>query len=143
MRKIKIILSILIGLNYSTTLFAQIADKAMRDSANNDGIRDTIMLNEVVITGKRPFMTLKDDKLVYHVENTVISNIGNAIDVLKRTPNIITDIDGAISMTGRDKTLVLINNKPIQNINELRLLNSSRIRYVEIIENPSAKYEAE
>lgn len=142
-KKTKMIFLILVGLNYSVNLFAQIADKATRDSLSNDAIRDTIMLNEVVITGKRPFMTLKDDKLVYHVENTVISNIGNAIDVLKRTPNIITDIDGAISMTGRDKTLVLINNKPIQNINELQLLNSSRIRYVEIIENPSAKYEAE
>ena len=100
-------------------------------------------LGEVTVTGRKPYMTLKDDRFVYHVDNTVISNVGNATDVLRRTPYIITDIDGSLSIAGRDKTLILIDNKPISNMNELQLLNSSRIRQVEIIENPSAKYEAE
>lgn len=131
-----------IALFFSVAISAQIASNSARDSINVS-ISDTIMLGEIVVTGKKPFMTLKDDRFVYNIENSVISNVGNANDVLRRTPYIIIDTDGTISIAGRDKVLILIDDKPIRNASELQLLNSARIRQVEIIENPSAKYEAE
>lgn len=126
----------------SVHLSAQVVGDKSLDSINYF-ISDTIMLGDVVITGKKPFMTIEDDKFVYNIGGTTISNVGNAFDVLRRTPYVITDKDGTITLTGRDKTLILINGRQIRNDNELKLLNSSRIQQIEIIDNPSAKYEAE
>jgi hypothetical protein len=100
-------------------------------------------LDEVVVHGKSPFMTMKDDKFIYNVENSTISNSGTAIDMLKRVPYVIADPNGLISVAGRDNALILINGKQIRGNEELQLLNSSRVRQIEIITNPSAKYEAE
>lgn len=123
-------------------LSAQVVGDKMLDSLNSL-ISDTIMLGDVVVTGKKPFMTIEDDKFVYNISGTTISNAGDATDVLRRTPYVITDIDGTISLAGRDKTLILINGRQIRSENELKLINSSRIQQIEIIDNPSAKYEAE
>ncbi len=101
------------------------------------------ILDEVTIKAKAPFMTRSNDKLVYNVENSTISNAGTAIDVLYRTPYIIMSPEGLINVAGKSKTLLLLNNRPIQRNEELQLLNSSKIKQVIIIENPSAKYDAE
>lgn len=100
-------------------------------------------LDEVVVTGKKPFMTMQSDKLIYNVENTTVGNSGTAIDLLKQTPYVIADRNDNIIVAGKDKTIILINGKRIRNNEELRVLNSAQVKQVEIIENPSAKYEAE
>ncbi|MDR0602767.1 MAG: outer membrane beta-barrel family protein [Bacteroidales bacterium] len=100
-------------------------------------------LDEVVITGKKPFMTMQGDKVIYNIENSTVSNAGTAIDLLKQTPYIIADQDDNITVAGKDKTMILINGKRLRNNEELQVINSAQIKQVEIIENPSAKYEAE
>jgi hypothetical protein len=100
-------------------------------------------LEEIVITGKKPFMTMQNDKVIYNIENSTISNSGTVIDLLKQTPYIIADQDDNITVAGKDKTMILINGKRVRNNEELRVLNSAQVKQVEIIENPSAKYEAE
>ncbi|MDR2291932.1 MAG: outer membrane beta-barrel protein [Prevotellaceae bacterium] len=100
-------------------------------------------LTEVVVTGKKPFMTIQSDKLIYNIENSTISNAGTVIDLLKQTPYIIAYQDDNITIAGKDKTMILINGKRVRNNEELRVLNSAQVKQVEIIENPSAKYEAE
>ncbi|MDR1897364.1 MAG: hypothetical protein LBR10_11300, partial [Prevotellaceae bacterium] len=100
-------------------------------------------LEEVVITGKKPFMTMESDKVIYNIENSTISNAGTVIDLLKQTPYIIADREDNVTVAGKDKTMILINGKRVRNNEELRTINSAQVRQVEIIENPSAKYEAE
>lgn len=100
-------------------------------------------LNEVIIKAKAPFMVRDNDKLVYNIENSTISNSGTAIDVLNRTPYVITNPNGLINIAGKDRTLILLNNRPVQRNEELQLLSSSKVKQVVIIENPSAKYDAE
>lgn len=88
-------------------------------------------------------MTVQGDKVVYNIENSTVSNVSTAIDLLKQTPYIIADRDDNLTVAGKDKTMILINGKRVRNNEELRVLNSAQVRQVEIIENPPAKYEAE
>lgn len=103
----------------------------------------TYTLDEVTIKAKSPAMIMHHDKLIYNVENTTISNAGNAIDLLKRTPYIVATPNDEITVAGRGKTLILVDGRRIRSNDELRLLNSARIKQVEVIENPGAKFEAE
>lgn len=103
----------------------------------------TYGITEVVVTAKAPRMVMQHDKVVFNIENTSISNAGTGLDILKRTPYIVTDNNDGITIAGRSNTLVLINGRRIKSNEELRLLNSSQIKNIEIIENPSAKYDAE
>lgn len=100
-------------------------------------------LDEVTVEAKVPVMIMHHDKLIYNVENTTLSNAGNAIDLLKRTPYIVTNPDDEITVAGRGKTLILVDGRRIRSNEELRLLNSERIKQVEVVENPGAKFEAE
>ena len=88
-------------------------------------------------------MIMKNDKLIYNIENTTISYDGSSFDRMARVPYVVTDPNGFISVAGKDKTLILINGRHIKSNDELKILNSLRIKQIEIIENPSAKYEAE
>lgn len=103
----------------------------------------TYELDEVTVKAKAPTMIMHHDKLIYHVENTTISNAGNAVDLLKRTPYIVASANDEITVAGRGKTLILVDGRRIRSNDELRLLNSARIKQVEVIENPGAKFEAE
>lgn len=103
----------------------------------------TYKLEEATVKAKVPAMIMHHDKLIYNVENTTISNAGNAIDLLKRTPYIVASPDDEITVAGRGKTLILVDGRRIRSNDELRLLNSARIKQVEVIENPGAKFEAE
>ena len=98
-------------------------------------------LTEVVVTGKKPFMTMQSDKLIYNVENSTVGNAGTVMDLLKQTPYVIADRDDNITVAGKDKTMILINGKRVRNNEELRVINSVQVNRVEIIENPSARYE--
>lgn len=103
----------------------------------------TYKLEEVTVKAKAPTMIMHHNKLIYNVENTTISNAGNAVDLLKRTPYIVASPNDEITVAGRGKTLILVDGRRIRSNDELRLLNSARIKQVEVIENPGAKFEAE
>lgn len=100
-------------------------------------------LDEVAVKAKAPTMIMHHDKLIYNVENTTVSDAGNAVDLLKRTPYIVASPDDEITVAGKGKTLILVEGRRLRSPEELRLLNSARIKQVEVIENPGAKFEAE
>lgn len=102
----------------------------------------TIMLGETVITGRRPTYSLKGSSLTTNVENTLLSSLGTANDVLKRIPGIKTD-DGAIEVFGKGTPLIYINGRKVRDLSELEELNSRDIAKVELITNPGAEYDAE
>jgi hypothetical protein len=104
-------------------------------------------LNEVVITGKNLVIERKIDRLVFNVGNSIAATGGDALDALKVTPGIIVRND-VISMIGKNGLKVMINNKIVQLsgeelINFLRNIPVSNISKIEVISNPSAKYEAD
>ncbi|MEO6346605.1 MAG: outer membrane beta-barrel family protein [Aquaticitalea sp.] len=103
------------------------------------------MLNEINIIAKKPILTKEADRLVFNIENTALVE-GNMFQVLKSTPGVLV-LDNAILVKNSPPT-VYINNKKVHLSNEelVQLLESSSansIKSVEVITNPSAKYDAE
>ncbi|MET3112816.1 outer membrane receptor protein involved in Fe transport [Pedobacter sp. CG_S7] len=105
-------------------------------------------LKEVQITAQKSTMQLGIDKKVFSVDQSLVSEGGSASDVLQNVPTIQTDMDGNVSLRGSAGVRVLIDGKPslIAGGNVAQILQSipaSSIESVEVITNPSAKYDAE
>ncbi|PST84847.1 TonB-dependent receptor [Pedobacter yulinensis] len=105
-------------------------------------------LKDVTITASRPQMQLGIDKKVFSVDQSLVSEGGSASDLLQNVPSVQTDMDGNVSLRGSAGVRVLIDGKPslIAGGNVAQILQSipaSSIESVELITNPSAKYDAE
>lgn len=106
---------------------------------------DVNNLNEVTIQYKKPVISQKTDRLVFNIENTILST-KNAWDILINTPTVFIDQDN-ISVKN-SATDVYINDKKIQ-LNGVSLksylagLDGNNIKSIEIIDNPPAKYDAD
>ncbi|UUC45230.1 outer membrane beta-barrel protein [Flavobacterium cerinum] len=110
---------------------------------------DGKLLNEVVIetTTKKPLIQLQSDKIVMNVENSVLSEGNTALELLEKAPGVMVDNDGNISLRGKQGVTIMINDKKTylsqqQLTNLLKGTSSSSISAVEVITNPSAKYDA-
>ena len=79
-----------------------------------------IMLGETVITGRRPTYSLKGASLTTNVENTLLSSLGTAHDVLKRIPGLKTG-DGTVEVFGKGTPIIYINGRKIRDLSELEL----------------------
>lgn len=106
-----------------------------------------LILGEVVITGKKPLIERKVDRLVFNVKNSVAATGGNGLDALKLAPRIKVQND-EISMIGKGSVVVLINDRIVQMSGAdlatyLKSLNAEDIKSIEVISNPPAKYSAE
>lgn len=105
----------------------------------------TEQLEGIEIAERQNQVTFKLDKQVVTVgEDNAVAG-GNAIQILENTPSIQTDINGDITLRGSSNFTVLVDGKPsVLTGNEaLRQIPASSIDYIEIITNPSAKYDAE
>lgn len=105
------------------------------------------VLDEIVITKKKVLYTQKSDRLVFNVENSIVSEGGTALDVLSRAPGVVVSQDGDLSIRGQQGVAVMINGKLTQLsqkelANYLKSTTSSNIKQIEVITNPSSKYDA-
>ena len=101
----------------------------------------------VIVTAKKPFIQKLNDRIVVNVENSIVSAGSSALDVLERSPGITVDQNDAISLRGRAGVIIMIDGKPTPMTgtdlaNYLRGLPSNAIERIDIITNPSAKYDA-
>ena len=95
----------------------------------------------VVVTGERPKVQLQGNVMVMNVEGTVMERLGTAEDVLSRVPTISKKGDG-YEILGKGAPLIYLNNRKLNDLNELRNIQSDFIRNVEVIQNPGARYDA-
>ncbi|WP_423737953.1 TonB-dependent receptor domain-containing protein [Chitinophaga caseinilytica] len=108
---------------------------------------DARNLKAVDVTGKRPFIEQKADKMVVNVENSIVAAGGTALEVLQQSPGIQVDKDDNISMRGKNGVIIMIDGK-VSNMSPqdiamlLKNMPSSNIDQLELIANPSAKYDA-
>ncbi|ANE53516.1 hypothetical protein SY85_15265 [Flavisolibacter tropicus] len=101
----------------------------------------------VTVTAKKPFIQKLNDRIVVNVDNSIVSAGSTALDVLERSPGITLDQNDAISLRGRAGVIIMIDGKPTPMTgadlaNYLRGLPSNAIERIDIITNPSAKYDA-
>ncbi len=102
-------------------------------------------LNEVVVEGQKDFVQNSIDKQVYNVEQMGTTKGGNATDVLQNIPSVTIDQDGAPSLRGTN-VIVLIDGRPSGISGQsrsaaLEQIPASSIERVEVVSNPSAKYD--
>jgi iron complex outermembrane recepter protein len=106
-------------------------------------------LKGVTVTGsyKKPMIEVKADKTVFNVENSINATGSNALELLQKSPGVVVDKDDNISMKGKngvriyvDGRMTFMDNKDLAAY--LRSINSADIESIEMIANPSAKYDA-
>jgi outer membrane receptor protein involved in Fe transport len=108
----------------------------------------TTNLNEVTVRGEKSEMVIGVDRKIFNVGKD-LSNTGNsAAEILDNIPTVAVDAEGNISLRGSGGVRMLINGKPSGLVNSgsadaLRALQGNMIERVEVITNPSARYEAE
>ena len=115
------------------------------DLGNISLSEDSEMLQEVEVRAERSTTEFKLDKRVFNVGKDLSTTGASALEVLNNVPSVNVDIEGAISLRGSQGVQILINGKPsvIASDGALGTITADMIQSVEVITNPSAKYEAE
>ena len=108
----------------------------------------TADLDEVVVQGEKTLMELSLDKRVFNVGKDLANAGGNASDILMNLPSVAVDPEGNVRLRGSANVRILIDGKPsglvsFKGSSGLRQLPANLVERVEVITNPSARYEAE
>jgi len=104
-------------------------------------------LQGVTVSSQKPVIEVRADKTILNVEGTINAVGNDALELLRRSPSVMVDKDDNISLAGKNGVQVYIDGKPsplsgTDLANYLKSMQSSQIEAIEIITNPSAKYEA-
>ncbi len=104
------------------------------------------VLNELVVRGQKDQMELQLDKRVFNIQKD-LSNVGrNASDILGNLPSVTVDVDGTVSLRGSENVRILIDGRPSgltsRDPEALRMLQGNLIESIEVITNPSSRYDA-
>lgn len=105
-------------------------------------------LQEVTVKASRPEIIVEADKTTVNVEGTVLAEGNTALDVIGRSPGVYIDENNTINLNGRPGVTVMINDRPTYMsstdlANFLRSMPADNIKSIEIINNPSARFDAE
>ncbi len=101
----------------------------------------------VTVAQKKPFIERKIDKTVINVDAFITSAGSTALEVLEKAPGVTVDKDGNVSLKGKAGVMIMLDGKPSylsgdQLASLLKSMPSSEIDQIEIMTNPSAKYDA-
>lgn len=104
-------------------------------------------LSGVTVTSKKPMVEVKADKTILNVEGTINAVGNDGLELLRKSPGVMVDKDDNLSLSGKNGVRIYIDGKPSPLSGTdlaayLKSLQSSQIEAIEIITNPSAKYEA-
>lgn len=127
-----------------------IAKDILVDSTSNNKIlkqdlgsisleNDHRKLDEVTVTGRKALLEMDIDKKVYNVERNIVAAGGTAIDVMRNMPSVQVDIDGNVKLRNAAPT-IFVDGKPTTLTPDQ--IPADAIEKIEIITNPSAKYDA-
>ncbi len=107
---------------------------------------DAAVLNEVVVRAEKSTVEIKLDKKVYNVGQDMIVKGGTVSNVLENVPSVTVDVEGNVSLRGNENVRIFIDGRPSNSLNmaeALRQIPADAIDKVEVITNPSARYDAE
>ncbi|MEZ0184554.1 TonB-dependent receptor [Flavobacterium oncorhynchi] len=130
---LKLLLALLL---FVLSFIANAQNKTSKDSISNQ-------LNEVVINQNKKIFTNSNGNIKVDVANSIYNSIPNTVDLLAKLPAVLVSPDKeSITVAGKGSPLIYIDNQKA-GMNDLNALASADIKTIEIIQNPSAKYEAE
>lgn len=106
-----------------------------------------IQLKEVVVTAKKPLIEQDIDKTIVNVEAMISAATSNTLEVLEKTPGVLVDNNGSISLNGKQGVLVLIDGRSTYMSGQdlaayLKSLPGAVLDKIELMDNPPAKYDA-
>ncbi len=109
---------------------------------------DSKLLEEVEVVAEKSTMSMTLDKRVFNVGKDVSSTAGNAIEVLDNIPSVNVDVEGNVSLRGDSGVQILVDGKVsglagVSTQDALRSLQADMIERVEVVTNPSVRYDAE
>jgi len=130
-----------------TPLFTISSAKASTNTGTTSMVRESKEMKAVVITAQKPLIEQKVDKLVVNVDASPTNAGATAMEVLEKSPGITVDNDGNISLKGKAGIVVMMDGKPTylaaaDLANLLKNTPASAIDQIEIMTNPSSKYDA-
>lgn len=100
-------------------------------------------LEVIDVTYIIPVFEREINKLVINVEGTIMSERGTALDVLRSSPNVIVKANGEVIVVGKGPAIIYLDGQRVILLDMLSAISSRDIKKINIIENPSAKYDAE
>jgi len=118
---------------------SQIAEKADKDLGNIKLQVNTKLLKEVTIEAEKSLYEMRVDRKVFNVDKNIVSSGGSAQDVMKSIPAVQIDIDGNVTLRNATPQ-IFVDGKPTTLT--LEQIPADEIQSVEIITNPSAKFDA-
>src|SRR5687767_7672031 len=104
-------------------------------------------LEGITVTARKPMVEVKADKTILNVEGTINAVGNDALELLRKAPGVLVDKDDNVSLSGKNGVQIYIDGKPSPLSGQdlasfLKSLQSAQIESIEIITNPSAKYDA-
>ncbi len=107
----------------------------------------TNQLQNVTVSSQKPLVERKIDRTIVNADAMITAAGGTALDVLEKSPGVIVDQNGAISLKGKSGVLILVDDKPTYLSGAdlesyLRSLPAGSIDFIELMTNPPAKYDA-
>ena len=125
--------------NVNISSRSDVGEITLTESANR--------LNEVVVTATRPLVTMRADRYVVNVSGNIQSAGRNSLDILRNTPGLLVDQNGNITVMGKG-IQVWVDGRPSQMSGEqlrafLNSMQGGEIDRIEVVTNPSSRYEAE
>jgi len=109
--------------------------------------KSTGELKNVTVVAQKPIVEVKADKTILNVEGTINATGNDALELLRKSPGVLVDKDDNISLSGKNGVQIYVDGKPTPLSGAdltayLKSLQSAQIESIEIITNPSAKYDA-
>jgi len=139
-----------VRIEYITFKTYELKEQTFRESTDLGVVKLTLdveQLDAVEVVGEKTTVELRLDKKVYNVGQDLTVKGGSVTDVLDNVPSVSVDVEGNISLRGNESVRILINGKPSAlsglSPEALQQLPAESIEKVEVITNPSARYDAE
>lgn len=145
--KVKLVVSSIGFVSFESEPF-ELKPGTVKDFASIQITDEMTGLEEVTVQSTRPEIIIEPDKTIVNVEGTVMAEGSNALDVIGRSPGIYVDQEGIINLNGRSGVVVMINDRQtymsaVDLANFLRAMPADNIKSIEVINNPSARFDAE
>ena len=104
---------------------------------------EATLLHEIKVKAIKPTITYQPDRIVVDVQNSILANTTDVMEMLSLTPGVLVNPLGSISVLGKGTPIIYINHHRVQSMSEIESLDPQLIKSVDVINTPTAKYDAD